>query len=192
MRIVEIGGALVEVHVRRSERARTTRATFLPGRPPEIVVPAATSERGIDRAIGRHRAWLARQLARAPERTLSFPLLSEREGRRRTRAAVSALARAEADRLGVSYGRVVVRDQRTRWGSCSSRGTLSFNWRLALAPPDVLDYVVVHELCHLREPNHSPRFWRLVEDARPEYARHERWLKDHGWELLAYVPSRGQ
>ena len=192
MRIVEIGGALVEVHVRRSERARATRATFVPGRPPEIVVPAATSERGVDRAIDVHRDWLARQLAVAPAPTLAFPPLTEQEGRRRTRAAVEALAPAEAARLGVSYRRVVVRDQRTRWGSCSSRGTLSFNWRLALAPADVLDYVVVHELCHLREPNHSRRFWRAVERARPDYARHERWLRDHGWELLAYRPARPQ
>ena len=73
----------------------------------------------------------------------------------------------EAPALGVSCRRVEIRDQRTRWGSCSPRGTLSFNWRLVLAPFEVLDYVVVHELCHLREPNHSPRFWRLVATRRP-------------------------
>ena len=83
----------------------------------------------------------------------------------------------------------VFRDQRTRWGSCSSRGTLSFNWRLALAPLEVLDYVVVHELCHLREANHSPRFWRLVGERRPGWREQRAWLREHGAELLAFRPA---
>jgi predicted metal-dependent hydrolase len=88
----------------------------------------------------------------------------------------------------VSFDRLAIRDQRTRWGSCSSRRTLSFNWRLVLAPPEVLDYVAVHELCHLRVPNHSARFWRLVEQRRPGYREPRAWLARHGWELLAYRP----
>ena len=86
------------------------------------------------------------------------------------------------------YARIAIRGQRTRWGSCSSRGTLSFNWRLALAPPSVLDYVVVHELCHLREPNHSPRFWALVAERRPGWRAERDWLREHGEELLAFRP----
>jgi predicted metal-dependent hydrolase len=65
---------------------------------------------------------------------------------------------------------------------------LSFNWRLVLAPHDVLDYVVVHEVCHLVELHHGPAFWRLVEKRRPAYAESKRWLDDHGWEILAYQP----
>jgi hypothetical protein len=75
--------------------------------------------------------------------------------------------------------RVVVRNQRTRWGSCSRRGTLSLNWRLVQAPVFVRDYIILHELMHLREMNHSARFWRLVEAACPDYAMAERWLKAH-------------
>ena len=71
---------------------------------------------------------------------------------------------------------------------CSSRGTLSFNWRLVLAPPGVLDYVVVHELCHLRVPNHSRRFWALVERHRPHWQQQRKWLRDYGPELLAFRP----
>jgi predicted metal-dependent hydrolase len=99
------------------------------------------------------------------------------------------IAEEEAEALGVSYGRIEVRDQRTRWGSCSPRGTLSFNWRLALAPLEVLDYVVVHELCHLREANHSPRFWRLVAERRPDWREQRAWLRENGAELLAFRPA---
>ena len=85
--------------------------------------------------------------------------------------------------LGVSYGRVAIRDQKSRWGSCSARGNLNFNWKLIMAPPEALDYVVVHELCHLIEFNHSPRFWRLVEGQMPAYESWKKWLKAHGSEL---------
>ena len=84
---------------------------------------------------------------------------------------------------GGSFERITIRDQKTRWGSCSARGTLSFNWRLMLAPPAVLDYVVVHELCHLTHMNHSAAFWALVEEVCPDYRSHRKWLKDHGHEL---------
>jgi predicted metal-dependent hydrolase len=85
-----------------------------------------------------------------------------------------------ADLLGVSYERIRVAEQKTRWGSCSSKGTLSFNWKLMLAPPKVLDYVVVHEVCHIKEMNHSPRFWKLVEELMPDYKEYRKWLKENG------------
>lgn len=86
-------------------------------------------------------------------------------------------------RIGGEYGRVTVRSQRSRWGSCSSRHNLNFNWKLIMAPPRALDYVVIHELCHLHEFNHSPRFWRLVEAQMPDYEIWKKWLKAHGGEL---------
>ncbi len=84
---------------------------------------------------------------------------------------------------GGSYTSITIRDQRTRWGSCSSRGTLSFNYRLVFAPPKVLDYVVVHELCHLTHMNHSKDFWGLVERVMPDYQTYKTWLREHGGEL---------
>lgn len=81
---------------------------------------------------------------------------------------------------GGSFKRITIRDQKTRWGSCSSNGTLSFNWRLMLAPPRVLDYVVVHELCHLTYMNHSPAFWALVAQIMPQYQEYRLWLKNNG------------
>lgn len=186
-----VGGRLVEVQVRESARARRARIVVAPGRPPEVVVPLRTSERTIRALLDQHEGWLARQLARAREPQLTLEPMTEREGRARARELVHKLAAVEAPRLGVPFGRIAIRDQRTRWGSCSSRGTLSFNWRLVLAPLEVAEYVVVHELCHLREPNHSPRFWQLVAAARPGYREQRRWLAEHGWELQAYTPCNG-
>lgn len=85
-----------------------------------------------------------------------------------------------ASLLGATYERIRIAEQKTRWGSCSSKGTLSFNWKLMLAPPKVLDYVVIHEVCHLKEMNHSPRFWKLVEEFMPDYKEYRKWLKENG------------
>ena len=88
-----------------------------------------------------------------------------------------------APRMGVIPGRVAIREQKSRWGSCSRKGNLNFNWKLVMAPPAVLDYVVIHELCHLIEFNHSPRFWSLVEGQMPEYEVWKKWLKEHAEDL---------
>ena len=192
MRFVDVGGTLVEVHVRESARARRIRATWKPGQPPELVVPAGVSERAIDRALRTHAPWIGRQVAGERPRVLDLDAsLTERAGRRLARRAIVETARIEAARIGVTYARLAIRDTRSRWGSCSARGTLSFSWRLVLAPRSVLEYVVVHELCHLRHLDHSPAFWSLVEQVRPWYREEKRWLDDHGWELLAYRPARG-
>jgi len=103
---------------------------------------------------------------------------------RRQAEAVFAERLATCNRpYGYRYQRVSVKAQKTRWGSCSKLGNLNFNWRLLLAPLPVLDYVVVHELCHLKEMNHGPRFWKLVTLACPDHAVHRRWLRQHGREL---------
>ena len=86
--------------------------------------------------------------------------------------------------VGVTYGRITIRNQRTRWGSCSNRGNLNFNCLLMLTPPEVIDYVVVHELCHRKEMNHSGRFWNEVARILPGYAEQEKWLKTHGNEIM--------
>ncbi len=90
---------------------------------------------------------------------------------------------------GGEYTGISIRSQKTRWGSCSATGTLSFNWRLILAPPIILDYVVVHELCHLHHMDHSPAFWADVERVMPDYKIRRKWLKAHSAELsAAYEP----
>ena len=94
--------------------------------------------------------------------------------------------RVHAQRLGVEIKAVRLRGQATRWGSCSANGNLSFNWRLFLAPPYVLDYVAAHEVSHLLEMNHSDAFWRTVERTLPDMARGRDWLKDNGRQLMIY------
>ena len=91
---------------------------------------------------------------------------------------------AELQKLtGGYYTKITVRNQKTRWGSCSQTGTLSFNYRLMMAEPAVIDYVIIHELCHLTHMNHSKEFWNKVAAVMPDYATHKRWLKEHGNEL---------
>lgn len=103
----------------------------------------------------------------------------------RARVLITARVERWADALGVPYKRIAIRSQRTRWGSCSARGGLNFNWRLAAAPAAVLDYVVIHELCHLRELNHSRDFWAHVKSACPDYKSHRRWLRDNAAALMS-------
>ena len=94
-----------------------------------------------------------------------------------------------AAQMGVSYGKITVRTQRTRWGSCNIRGDLSFNALLTLTPPEVADYVVVHELCHRRQMNHSPAFWQEVEKFLPDYPVRQAWLRKNGGRLIARLPG---
>ena len=100
--------------------------------------------------------------------------------RRRARAEVAPRLDAACARAGTRYTRLSIRAQRTRWASCSSSGAMSFNWRLLLAPPEILDYVVEHEVAHLEVLDHSQRFWRLVGSRSPGYREHERWLRRNG------------
>jgi predicted metal-dependent hydrolase len=106
--------------------------------------------------------------------------------KREAKRGLEAASRRAAEKLGVTVKRVSVRDQSSRWGSCSSTGVLSYSWRLILAPTFVLEYLAVHEVAHLREMNHSPRFWRLVLAHCPDAARAKAWLDAHGSDLHRY------
>jgi|TARA_B110000495_G_scaffold84063_1_gene72276 predicted metal-dependent hydrolase len=112
---------------------------------------------------------------------LSRPLAEHLRGLAQKELPV--LANELATRFDLSFKRVSIRDQKTRWGSCSGTGAISLNWRIVLAPPETAEYIVIHELMHLKEMNHSPAFWGLVERACRRYKEHERWLDDHQTEL---------
>jgi predicted metal-dependent hydrolase len=178
------------IEVRRSRRARRWTLSVPWGEPTLMVAPTWMSEEDIAEIIDSHREWIGLERAKQRPRLRLDPReVSEAEARRAVKELVAMLIEDEAPELGVEPKRVQIRDQRSRWGSCSTNGTLSFNWRLVLAPFDVLDYVVVHELCHMREPNHSRRFWKLVEARRPGWRKQKEWLWEHGPELLAFRPS---
>ncbi len=108
--------------------------------------------------------------------------------KREARKSLDLHAMHYAQMIGVRPKRITVRDTATRWGSCSSGRILSFSWRLIMAPPFVLDYVVAHEVAHLREMNHGPRFWRLLESMLDNVERAQRWLSQNGTTLHRYAP----
>ena len=103
--------------------------------------------------------------------------------REQARAVISERVKLYAARHGFKYRKIRVTSARTRWGSCSSMGNLNFTWRLVMAPPEVIDYVVVHELAHLRVNNHSKEFWKQVERIMPDYKQRLKWLKENGQKL---------
>jgi len=103
--------------------------------------------------------------------------------RRRAHTLIPDRLIAANQKFGFRYGRVTIKEQKSRWGSCSRAGNLNFNWRLLMAPLPVLDYVLIHELAHLQELNHAPAFWQLVASACPDYQIQRRWLREHGHTL---------
>ena len=92
-------------------------------------------------------------------------------------------------KLGITYNRLTIRGQKSRWGSCSSKGNLSFNWKLIMAPEPVINYVIIHELAHLKEMNHTKRFWELVTEHCPRWREHKKWLKNHEAELAGKLSA---
>ncbi|TKX68561.1 M48 family metallopeptidase [Halorubrum sp. SP9] len=104
--------------------------------------------------------------------------------RREARELFEKRANHFADEIGVEYDKIEVRNQRTKWGSCSTTGTLGLNWRLMMAPPEVVDYIVIHELAHLQEQNHTNEFWSLVAEYDSEYEEHAHWLDANSTQLV--------
>ena len=160
-----------------------------------VRAPMGATRRQIEDFLAQHRGWIETHLARSEARKEALadvPKLTPEELRQLGERAVEAVpprVRHYAAVLGVSYGRITIRAQRTKWGSCSSAGNLNFNCLLMLAPPEVLDSIIVHELCHRRHMDHSPAFYDEVLRVFPDYRRCEAWLKQHGPELMARLPA---
>ena len=214
------------VRVLRNKRARRFTLRLDPGGDGAILtVPQTARDRAWRDFLHQHTDWLARALARQPDRVCvtdgaEVPIggvphrIELCQGRRRAavqeegrliltgsgaegprvaaflrlraRDLIEPAVRAYARRVGRRVERIALRDTRSRWGSCSTTGTLSFSWRLAMAPDAVLDYVAAHEAAHLAEMNHSPRYWKIVNDLVPGWQAHRDWLKSHGRVLHLY------
>lgn len=156
-----------------------------------VRAPLLTSRRKIESFLREHEDWVEQQrekLARA-ERAEKLSREELEALKKQARPVFLARTAFYAPLVGVRAQRVMVRSQRTKWGSCSARGGLNFNCLLLLAPEEVLDYVVVHELCHLLEMNHSPRFWAEVKRVLPDYAAARKWLRQNGNALMARLPD---
>lgn len=139
--------------------------------------------READLFVENHREWISKRLKEYERIQKIKPVYTEEEkkaGRERARGILSEKCRIYAEKMGVSYQRITVREQKTRWGSCSARGNLNFNWKLVLMPEEIQDYLVVHELAHRIEMNHSPAFWVVVEKELPDYRARREWLKKNG------------
>ncbi len=134
------------------------------------------------RTHSKSRVTLAPGILFLPESRPMGPAL-ERFIKTRAKIVITGLAKTDSTRLGKSFAKISLRDPRSRWGSCSSDGNLMFSWRLMLAPPEVLRYVVAHEVAHLREMNHAKAFWAEVAGLMPNYAPPRQWLQQNGGQL---------
>lgn len=155
-----------------------------------IRAPQKATNVDIEHFINKHMQWIEAHLAESQslaEAVRNIPKLTPEELRALAEQAMRVIPERVAyyaPLVGVTYGRITIRSQTTRWGSCSSKGNLNFNCLLMLAPPEVLDSIVVHELCHRTEMNHSKKFYAEVLRVFPTYRTQEKWLKEHGIELL--------
>jgi len=147
-----------------------------------VTIPRGGSRREADAFVYRHREWIARQRSRV--RPPALPAAQRAELRERAAAQLPDRLRTMAARLGLQVARISIGDQRTRWGSCGRNGHITLNWRLLLMPDWVADYVLVHELMHLRRLDHSPAYWALVEAAYPRFREARSWLRHHASQLL--------
>ena len=159
-----------------------------------VRAPRDCEKAEIDDLIRDRREWIEEKRAEflaqkreCEKKQEQFPKItpeSERGFRRLAKEKIPKRVALFAEQVGVDYGKITIKDTKSRWGSCSYQGNLNFCWRLILAPEEVLDYIVVHELCHRLEMNHSARFWAEVKRVLPEYEKSKEWLKENGLALL--------
>jgi len=143
-----------------------------------VTIPRGGSRREAEAFVQRNIDWVVSQRART--RTEIRPIEDEKASRQKARRELPERLLELAARHGLAVSRVSVRNQRSRWGSCGRDGHICLNWRLVLMPESVRDYVLVHELMHLRRMDHSPTYWRLVAEAYPDYRSARDWLRRHG------------
>lgn len=156
-----------------------------------VRAPINMSTAEIGRFVDQHTGWIEKNIKKIEERKKALsdiePLTDDeiRELAKKASEIIPERVAFYAQKIGVSYGRITIRNQRSKWGSCSSKGNLNFNCLLMLTPPEVIDSVVVHELCHRKEMNHSVRFYAEIMRVFPEYKKWDSWLKENGSAIMA-------
>lgn len=201
--VVLAAGQVLEYRLVRRSRQRSLRLRVDLDGGLHVSAARGTPLDVIERFLRSRAGWIERQRSRLRQEAARIPRLAPGQPvpylggqvllppsavawlRSQARRHFAARLTELAPRLDVSFSAPQVRGQTSRWGSCSTRGTLSLNWKLLFAPPEVVDYVLVHELAHLLEPNHSPRFWAHVARHCPDHQAHRRWLHEHAYLLQA-------
>lgn len=173
----------MEYRIIRSRR-KTISIQIQPNGEIQVRCPLRMREKDIRGFVESKSDWIASYLPKEPPKP-QFTEQQLQELAEQAKRIIPGRVAYFAPLVGVNYGRITIRSQKTRWGSCSVKGNLNFNCLLMLTTPEVLDYVVVHELCHRKELNHSSAFWAEVERVLPDYKIHRKWLKDHGTALIA-------
>lgn len=176
---------MIEYELIRSNR-KTVTLQVKPDGSVVVRAPIRLAKYRIAKFVRDHEAWILIQQKKAEVYREHVHVITEEERREGIASAKKIFPERTAyfaKRMGVTYNRITIREQKTRWGSCSSAGNLNFNWKLVLMPPELLDYVVVHELAHRKEMNHSPRFWAVVENELPDYRERREKLKILGKQL---------
>ena len=183
--------ANIQITVIHSNR-RTIAIQVNPDLTVTVRAPRRATQREIDRILREKQPWIQKHMEQMKEKRAQYYAMEMdgltdaecRQLKQKAQAYIPERVEYFANIMGVDYGRITIRKQKTRWGSCSGKGNLNFNCLLMLAPPEVIDYVVIHELCHRKEMNHSRAFWREVEKVMPDYKKSVLWLKNQGSMLI--------
>lgn len=176
---------MIEYELIRSDRKTVALQVKTDG---SVIVraPIRLAKYRIAKFVKDHEAWILAQQKKLEKYRESMHVITDderQEGILKAKKLFPERTAYFAKRMGVTYNRITIREQKTRWGSCSAAGNLNFNWKLVLMQPELLDYVVVHELAHRREMNHSERFWAVVEKELPDYRERREKLKNMGKQL---------
>jgi predicted metal-dependent hydrolase len=166
-----------EIYFVRHRSARRYRLRVDPDGRARVTIPRGGSRRDADAFVQRHRDWIAAQRTRLASPVSAVEL---GQGREQAPEVLPQRLRDLAREHGLTIAKVSIRNQRTRWGSCGRDGHICLNWRLMLMPEWVRDYVLIHELMHLRRLDHSPQYWKLVAAACPEFRKARQWLRLNG------------
>ena len=169
----------------RSDR-RTIAIQITSGGEVLVRCPRRMGTDAVSAFVQSKASWITKHLEKQKElpQQTAFSEEELQDLKQKAKMAISQRTAHYAPLVGVTYGRITIRSQRSLWGSCSGKGNLNFNCLLMLTPPEVMDYIVVHELCHRKEMNHSPKFWAEVKRVLPDYQIPQRWLKENGSALI--------
>lgn len=188
----------IHIEVIRSKR-KTLAIEIRPDMRVVVRAPEKILQNEIMKFVEEKQNWIKKHLvqmyfkAEENKKQKKEPALTNADIEKLCQKALSVIpdkVKYYAEIMGVTYGRITIRNQKTRWGSCSSKGNLNFNCLLMLMPDKVLDYVVVHELCHLKQMNHSKKFWKEVERYMPDYPNYKKWLNENGGALIERMLRR--